>query len=65
MLYHPRQFSRKLTKQTSKIGEKPNFGPDFGLFGQHLDSALLLQFLLWILPLLVSRHYFKLSSYAV
>ena len=31
------QFPEKLMNQTWKNGNKPNFGPDFGLFGPNLD----------------------------
>ena len=34
--YHPMQFLGKLMNQTSENGKKPNFGPDFGLFGPKL-----------------------------
>ena len=31
------QFPEKLTNQTLDNGEKPNFGPNFGLFGLNLS----------------------------
>ena len=44
--YHPMQFPRKLTNQTSENGEKPNFGPDFGSFGPNFNPPFICGFYL-------------------
>ena len=41
--------------------EKPNFGPNFDLFGPNLGSPISIQFLL---PVVV-KHYFQLICYAI
>ena len=41
-------------------GKKPNFGPDFGLFGPKLGP----NFFFSVLALLVVKYSSKLSSYA-
>ena len=48
--------------QTSENGKKPNFGPEFGLFGLNLSPYFfsIFFFLLRVLPLLVVRHCSKL-----
>ena len=50
--------------QTLENGKKPNFRPDFGLFGPNLGPQLFF-FFLQVLPLPVFRHSFKLSSYPI
>ena len=55
------KFPGKRTNQISKNGEKPNVGADFGRFGANLAFPIFL----WILPLLVARHFSKLSLYAI
>ena len=52
------QYPGKLMNHTCDNGKKPNFGLDFGLFGPNLGPYLFLQ----VLPLLVFRHFSKLSS---
>ena len=47
--------------QTSENGKKPNFRPDFGLFGPNLDP----KFSFAVLPLLLVGHCSKLSPYAI
>ena len=32
------EFKEKLMNQACENDKKPNFGPDFGLFGTNLDS---------------------------
>ena len=46
--------------QIWKNDKEPNVGPDFDPFGPNLGP----QFFLQVLPLLVIRHFSKLSSYA-
>ena len=38
--YHTIQFLEKLMNYPWKRNEKPNFGPDFGLFGPNLEFQL-------------------------
>ena len=52
---NPVQYQGKLTMQTCGNGVKPNFGLNFGYP----------KFYSWVLPLLVVRHSFKLSSYEI
>ena len=77
--YHPIQFPGKLIDQTWKNDKKPNlgsdwtnfekmakktfnFGPNYGLFDLNLGIQKLF---LQVLPLLVVRHCYKLSSYVI
>ena len=39
--YHPMKFLGKLMDQILKNNQKPNFGPDFGLFGPNSDHQIL------------------------
>ena len=34
------EFKEKLMNQACENNKKPNFGPDFGLFGPNLDSKI-------------------------
>ena len=60
--YHHMQFQGKLINRTWENSRRPNFGPDFGLFGPNLGPK---DFYLWILPLLDVRNCCKLSLYAI
>ena len=56
------QFKGELINQSWENGKKtPYLRLDFGLFDANLGP----QFFLGVLPLLVVKHYFKLSSYAI
>ena len=52
------QLVGKLMDQTWENGKKPNFGLNFGSFGQNLGPKY---FFLWVVPLLDVRHCCKLS----
>ena len=52
------QFKEKLMNQTWQNGKKPNFGPDFGLFGPNLGCCIFFR----NLASSVTRYHGQLSS---
>ena len=55
------QFKGKLMNQTWENGKKTSFEPNISLFGANVGPKIFL----WALILLVVRHCFKLSFYAI
>ena len=51
-------FKEKLVKQTWENGKKPNFEPDFGLFGLSLGSPSFFWgfYLYWMLQIVANYH---------